>query len=61
MYLKSPLRKVGMIEMFVDVKKIVLYFQNQSNLFFFSNFEYAQSNFIFEMGICFHKFSQGSN
>ncbi len=51
-YLKSPSINFGIIEIFVDVKKnYVLYFQNQENFFFFSNFVSTQSNFIFEMGI----------
>jgi hypothetical protein len=45
MYFKFPLIKVGIIEIFVDVKK----------MFMLHIFKYAQSNFIFEMGFFFHK------
>jgi hypothetical protein len=39
MYFKSALTKVGVIEMFVNVKKnYVKYFQNQAIFFFFFKF-----------------------
>jgi hypothetical protein len=47
MYLKSPLIKFGIIEMFVDVKKMFMFYIFEINkFFFFSNFEYAQSIFF---------------
>jgi hypothetical protein len=56
-YLKSPSIKFGIIEMFVDVKKIiVLYiFKMKQKKKFVSNFVSTQSNFIFQMVIFFIK------